>query len=418
MAIIFKRSFPFIRYEKREQAADDKSINDLLLSALINDRPVTKEEALNIPAVAGCAELIAGKVASIPIKLYKEEDGKVIEIQDERVDLLNDDTKDTLDGYQLKKALVLDYLLDGNGYAYINRDRNKIKSLHYVDSRYVTIRMNSDPIFKSYDFIVHGQTFRDFEFLKFTRKTKDGVTGTGIIEENNKILSVAYNALMYEDLLNRTGGNKKGFLKSQSRLSKESIEELKRSWNNLYQNNTENVVVLNNGIEFQEASQSSVELQMNENKQTNSALISFLFLTPPSILNGTAKEEVYNAWVENCIMPILESFQTALNKDLLLEKEKEQSFYFAFDTKHLLKSDIEKRFKAYEIAVRNGFMQVDEIRYEEDLPPLGLNFLKLGLQDVLYDPKTKQIYTPNTNKTAEIGNMESTLEGGETEGED
>ena len=143
-----------------------------------------------------------------------------------------------------------------------------------------------------------------------------------------------------------------------------------------------------------------------------------MFLTPPSILNGTAKEEVYNAWVENCIMPILESFQTALNKDLLLEKEKEQSFYFAFDTKHLLKSDIEKRFKAYEIAVRNGFMQIDEIRYEEDLPPLGLNFLKLGLQDVLYDPKTKQIYTPNTNKTAEIGNMESTLEGGETEGED
>ena len=277
MAIIFKRSFPFIRYEKREQAVDDKSINDLLLSALINDRPVTKEEALNIPAVAGCAELIAGKVASIPIKLYKEENGKVIEIQDERVDLLNDDTKDTLDGYQLKKALVLDYLLDGNGYAYINRDRNKIKSLHYVDSRYVTIRMNSDPIFKSYDFIVNGQTYRDFEFLKFTRKTKDGVTGKGIIEENNKILSVAYNALMYEDLLNRTGGNKKGFLKSQSRLSKESIEELKRSWNNLYQNNTENVVVLNNGIEFQEASQSSVELQMNENKQTNSALISFCF---------------------------------------------------------------------------------------------------------------------------------------------
>ena len=36
--------------------------------------------------------------------------------------------------------------------------------------------------------------------------------------------------------------------------------------------------------------------------------------------------------------------------------------------------------------------------YLEDLEPLGLNFIKLGLQDVLFNPETKQIYTPNTNQ--------------------
>ena len=39
----------------------------------------------------------------------------------------------------------------------------------------------------------------------------------------------------------------------------------------------------------------------------------------------------------------------------------------------------------------------------EDLEPLDLEFIKLGFQDVLYNPKTKQIYTPNTDKTSVMG---------------
>src|SRR6185437_15485850 len=120
--------------------------------------------------------------------------------------------------------------------------------------------------------------YLDFEFIKLTRKSKDGVTGTGVIKENNKMLSVTYNALVFEELLVKTGGNKKGFLKSQGRLSAEEITELKKAWNNLYKNNSENVVVLNNGLEFQEASNTSVEMQLNENKKTNSNEICKMFL--------------------------------------------------------------------------------------------------------------------------------------------
>lgn len=49
------------------------------------------------------------------------------------------------------------------------------------------------------------------------------------------------------------------------------------------------------------------------------------------------------------------------------------------------------------------FYWCGSIRYKEDLPPLGMNYIKLGLQDVLYDPKTKEIYTPNTKELAKIG---------------
>ena len=50
-----------------------------------------------------------------------------------------------------------------------------------------------------------------------------------------------------------------------------------------------------------------------------------------------------------------------------------------------------------------NLMQADEIRYKEDMPALGLNWIRLGLDDVLYDPKTQLIYTPNTNAYVKMG---------------
>ena len=100
-------------------------------------------------------------------------------------------------------------------------------------------------------------------------------------------------------------------------------------------------------------------------------------------------------------MPILQTIECALNRDLLLEKEK-KSLYFAFDTKEIIKGDIKTRFEAYKTALDSNLMQIDEVRYLEDLAPLGLNFIKLGLQDVLFNPETQQIYTPNTDQLTNI----------------
>lgn len=398
--------------EERNNTAEE-AINDLLLQANVSSAPITKKEALNIPTVSASVSLISSIVASLPIKLFMLEGKKVIEIEDDkRIVLLNDETGDTLNAYQFKQALVSDYLLEGEGFAYINRKRNNIESLHFVENSYISIMLGIDPIFKSYDISVNGAMYRDFEFLKLIRNTKDGITGNGIISESNKVLSVAYNSLVYEETLVKTNGNKKGFLKSDHKIEKDVIDTLKSSWKKMYSNhNSENIVVLNKGIDFQEASSTSVELQLNENKKSNAEEIAKLFLIPLEALSGKANQEVFDNFIKNAIIPILNAIENALNKDLLLKSEKDKSFYFAFDTKNLNKGAIEKRFKAYEIAIKNGWMQLDEVRYEEDLAPYGLEFIKLGLQDVLYNPKTGEVYTPNTDKTKKLS--EQLVEGGE-----
>ena len=108
-------------------------------------------------------------------------------------------------------------------------------------------------------------------------------------------------------------------------------------------------------------------------------------------------------FLKNAIMPIATAFCTALNRDFLLEKEK-KSYYFAPDYTELIRCTIKERYAAYKTAIESGFKTINEVRYLEGDDALeGLDLVKLSLGSVLFDPKTKQIYIPNTNKTVKMG---------------
>lgn len=397
----------FWKREKRTVSEDDNTgLLDLFLAAGLLEGDMTRQKALNIPTLAGCVELISSLVASIPIRLYKEENGKVEEVKEDiRLKLLNEETGDTLTAFQMKKALVIDYLLMGNGYIYINKERNMIKSLHYVKESEVSVITATDPIFKNYNIMVQGETYRPYNFVKLLRHSDDGSTGYGIIEENPLLLSVTYNSLKYENIISKTGGNKKGFLQAENTLTKEVIENLKSQWRQMYNDNTENCIVLNKGLSFKESQATPAETQMNENKITNGNEICKVFNVPPSIITGDGKanEGDFDKMFKMAILPILNNLISSINRDLLLEKEKE-SFYFGVDTNELLKGDIEKRFRAYEIAIKNKIMGVNEVRYKEDLEPIKAfeDTVLLGLNDVLYNTKKGTVYTPNTNQTSNM----------------
>ena len=391
----------FNRKKKEERTYNESD----LLAAIVSQTAITRTEAMGIPSVAFCVNLIKNTVGMTPIKLYEMVDGEVKELpNDPRVALLNDNTGDTLTGYQLKRALVKDYLLDGVGYAYINKQRNTVKSVHYVKRSAVSCLVGVDPIFKKTDILVNGTTYKDYDFLRITRDTEDGVTGIGVVAENNLLLSVMYNSLRYENLMNLTGGNKKGFFTAEKKIDVAAMQAIKEAYSNLYKNNTENMMVLNNGLKFEAMANSPVETQMNENKVTNGIEACKIFNVPPVMQSGTAvPENAYVELVKQACLPIFNAFESGCNDNLLLASEKKTK-YWAFDTKEALKAAIEARYNAYKVALDSGFKQIDEVRQDEDLPPLGFPFIKLGgLDNIFYNPKTKEIYTPNTDKTSMMG---------------
>jgi HK97 family phage portal protein len=367
-----------------------------LLEAIIGKTEIDRDSALEIPVVSSCVEKICNTFAMIPFKLYKEEtvDGKKVtkEVDDPRVQLINEDTTDKLDGFQFKKAICEDYLLGKGGYAFINKKNNKYLGLFYTEEKSIQINKNADPIFKSYDIVVGANKYKDYQFIKLLRNTKDGASGTGLINEISKALQTAFRRLLYDYDLAVTGGSRKGFIKSQKHLDERAIKALKEAWEKYYNGNA-NTVILNDGMEFQEASNTSKENEINEKNITFISEIKDIFHM------GKNDDE----FVKNAVMPIAIAFTTALNRDFLLEKEK-KDHYFAPDTKELLKGNLKERYDAYQIAIKNGFKTRNEIRYMEDDDAIkGLDMINLGLGDVLLNAETGEIYTPNTNKLVKMG---------------
>ena len=408
MPLFFKKREKAPAQESRDvsvaTSVDESTVSDVLLSALLAGETISREKAMNIPAVASAVDLISNSVASMPVRLFKYKDDHVEEVtKDERVAMLNGDTHDTLDGFQMKKAFVMDYLLDGNGYIYIKKEGNDVSGLYYVDDRFIAISILEEPINKTYTIGCGGGMYQPFEFLKLLRNTRNGAFGFGVTEEISKALETAYRSMMYQLSLVKTNGNKRGFLKADRRLGQDEINLLKKAWNNLYNtDNEENVVVLNNGISFQEASSTSVEMQLNETVNSLKDQIKDIFHISDNF-ELTFKLAIY---------PIVKAMETALNRDLLLEKEKGK-YFFELDVKEIIRANIKERYEAYKLAKECGFMTINEMRRSENMNHIeGLDIVDLGLGAVLYNTETHEYYTPN-NDTVKAEEDDAIIDGEE-----
>lgn len=391
-------------FKKKEVRAETSGFVDA--DAITFDEPVTRSQAMEIPTVSACIGKVAETVSRLPVKLYMKENGRITEISDDsRLLLLNGETGDTLSTVDMWKAVIEDYYLGGGAWIYINSDGIRVKSLHYVDSRNVSILTNNDPIFKAFRVLVNGREYYDFQFIRLFRKTRTGYSNIPLQDDSPKILSVAYNSLKLENKMNRNGGNKGGFFKAKSTLSKEALENVKAGCRAMYDTDNEKIPVLNDGIDFQPVSSTAVELQINENKKVNSVEICKLFGFPHTVIDGNASDDDNRKFISS-VTSLLNQIETALDAFLLLETEKDRGFYFAFDTKELTRGSLRERYEAYQIAVKNHILQVDEIRREEDYEPLGFNFVTMGLGDVLLNPKTMEVFTPNTGQTSRLNGEE------------
>lgn len=404
----------FSKLFKKKDIAFER-VNYENLSSILNEEDetsyITRNMALQIPSLKSGVSYISDLVSSLEIKLYKETSGKVETIEDYRLKMLNDDTGDMLNSFQMKQSMVRDFILSGNGYTYINRYRNKIKSLHYVVPSRVSVISDSDIIFKKSKINVDGKYYDTDDFIIVAQNTTDGVTGKGILEENNDLIKLSYNTLSFSSKNMAQGGIKRGVLKSSKRLTEEAMNNLKQAWSKLYSANNSSAIILNEGLDFQELSQTSAELETLNTRQANDKDILNMIKVPSNILDGTANNDQYNNFIKSTIYPILSQLETALNKSLLLEEEKYNGYFFGFETKDLLKGSAKERFETYKAAIESGVLTQNECRFMENYENLdGLDVIKMSLGHVLFNPSTKEYYVPNTGQVQNNDNNRKAID--------
>ncbi len=386
-------------FKKENRSTENDVIADVLngLSPLVNGKTITKQQAMSIPVVTKSVNWIASAISGLPIKMYKRTDKGYVEVYDDyRLPLLNNYSGNCMTANDLKKQLITDLLLDGNGYAYISKLGNKIEKLSYIPTNKLTYTESVDNINKIVNIWVDGKQVQDYNVFRLVNNTKNGVSGIGFVSDCQDLLSTILGSLQYENS-SISSGVRRGFLKSKSKLDKDKMDELKQAWKRLTNPNQSDVLVLNAGIEFEDASSTATESQLSQNKTINMHQILAYFGLPTNFFEG-ANSDSYLTAVRIAVLPIVKQLITALNNYLLLESEK-QDLKFDIDTSELLRINANERYAMYQMAIDKGILTTDEVRQMENLPVLDMPYLKLGLGDVLYNINNGSIFVPNTGAT-------------------
>lgn len=401
-------TFNWLKREKR--STENDVIADVLngLSPLVNGKTISRKQAMSIPVVTKSANWIASAIASLPIKMYRRTDKGYIEIYDDyRLPLLNNYSGNCMTANDLKRQVIIDLLLEGNGYAYISKLGNKIEKLSYIPTSKLTYTESVDNIDKIVNVWVDGKQVQDYNVFRLVNNTKNGISGVGFISDCQDLLSTILSSLQYENN-SISSGVRRGFLKSKSKLDKDKMDELKQAWKRLTSPSQSDVLVLNAGIEFEDASNTATESQLSQNKTINMHQILAYFGLPTNFFEG-ANSDAYLTAVRIAVIPIVKQLVNALNNYLLLESEK-QDLKFDIDTSEILRINANERYNAYQTGLNSGILTIDEVRRMENLPVLDMQYLKLGLGDVLYNIKDGKIFVPNTGAIVDPNNNEVEIE--------
>lgn len=372
-----------------------------------SDKPRTRQDALSIPAVATSIDWISGTIASLPIRMYKATESGYQEVYDDyRLNLVNQYSGNCMTASDLFRNIITDYLLDGNGFAYVVKRGNKIEKLSYIPPFKLTYTESVDVIDKVLKIWIDSREIRDYDLLRVSRHSKNGLTGIGFVSDNQLLLSTILNSLDYENKTT-SSGVRRGFLKSKYKLDKDKLKSLKTAWRKL-RNRDSDVLVLNDGIEFESATSTATESQLSQNKEINTRAILTYFGLPSNFLNN-ANSDSYKTAVQIAVLPLVSILENALNEYLLLESEKD-SLKFVIDTSQILRTNILERFNAYKTGIDSGVLTVDEVRRFENLQVLNLPYVKMSLADVLYNTNTGDIFVPNTGATVKSDDVENKSE--------
>ena len=401
------------RWRERRAARTVGMTQQELSQFLDGGGDVTREEAMAIPAIAGAVEFIAAQASALPLRLYKEVDGKITEVRDDpRLAILNDDTGDLMSGVQWKRAAVADYLLEGRAYLYRQMRGNRLMSLHYVPAAHVHVRMGTDLIHKQADIMVQGQMYRVWDFVRITRSSRDGVTGRGILQECEPAIRAMVMLQKYQKIMVSSGGNRRGIFQAKRKLDGEMFAALKEMARKIYSGDSTEAMVLNEGITFTQTSATPMEMQLTQLSDQLDQGIWHALNLPGRVLEGGGDGEIRHA-VMLAVQPVLAAMEAAINKDLLLEREKGRMF-FAFDRREMMQGDVASRYAALREAIGAGWMTINEARYQENMDPIpGMDVLGMGLGDVIYDVQKQTYFVPNL---AGLGTVD-TQKGGTGDGD-
>jgi len=339
---------------------------------------VTPAIAMQSTVVRACVEVIAETIGQLPVLVYKrDKDGKKERDGDSPLyDVLHDQATEWLSATEFRELLTRDALMYGNGYGLIERDGEDPSALIRLDPCKMRIEATEDgePVYEYTD----GSQKRVYAFtdiLHIRAPSFDGYCGVSPIFLAREAIALAIVLERHGGTLFKNSASPGGVIEHPARLGDDVVERLSSSWADAHGGDASGgVAILEEGATYKQVGMTSTDAQYLELRRFAVEEICRAFRVPPIFVGDYGRATWGNSdaqgmqLVTYCLMPWLKRWEGEIRLKLIpSEKRKEMLAEFLVDD--LLRADTAARYEAYSKAIASRFMNPNEARARENLPP-------------------------------------------------
>lgn len=343
----------------------------------------TNNKALMHSCVFRCVDVLSNSIAQLPVVVNKVDENGYKTPDNTHVvfSLLNKRPNGRQDKNTFLRAIIMNMLLNGNGYARIIRDtKGNITELQYIPSDMVTVYARDVFSEVVYQVSQLKEPVKASDMLHFKNIIdRDGIRGISTLAYAKKVLTLGFDELDTADAFFRSGGNKAGVLKTDRPITDEQEQQILSRWQQTFNQTNgipNGVCLLKPGLDYTPITTSPADAELLESRKFSVQEIARFFGVPLSMLldnsnNSYSSVEAENlSFLTNTLSPMIEKIETELNNKLWTKPEEMQGYQVRFDTNMLLRTDKAALAEYYTKLFNLSVMSPNEIRREFDLPPI------------------------------------------------
>jgi HK97 family phage portal protein len=350
---------------------------------------VTTKKSINLGVIFECIDVIKRTLTLVTPKVIEQRaDGKYPAVNHPLYSLINIQPYTLYTASDYYGQMIADYLLYGNAYAYIIRDRGQVVGLKRLEpenvepyildfdgmeERWYKVSNERIPTAVSQQDMVH---LMDFNF--------DGIKGLSRIQLKRSTITDAGQIQAYSTDMYKDGVSVSGYLETDRVIGKDELDYLRRKFEQQATSKNGGIAALPQGFKYHALQYNLpfADAELVEAKKYSVEDIARIFGVPLSLIQRSdmadnKADSEYNRFLATTIAPLTILLENEHNRKLFINDR--SRYYMKFELKGLYRVDMLTRYQAHQIALSHGFMNKDEVRDVE-----GMNQIPQGQGQVFY----------------------------------
>jgi len=342
---------------------------------------ITPNTSLAFSAVYASVKVITENIASLPFQVMQTQaDGKSPATDHPLHRLLKKEPSDALTSFNFRRTLIANYLLCGDGYARIVRNKKSGQPIAFEimeSSQVEPIKVKDGENYKLwYADYERQQILYPTDVIHISDLSFDGRRGMSRVMIAKESIGMSIASTNFANDFYKNGIHLGGYLGTEKELTVEAAERLRSSFKETYSgpNRVGEVAVLEDGVQFHkyEHSMPLSDAQFIETKKFQIEDVARIFGVPPHKIGHLERstnnniESQNTEFVENTLRPIVVLIEQEFDKKIFAEVDQE-TYYTNIELKGLLRGDIKTRTQFYTKLFDRGIFSINDIRALEDM---------------------------------------------------